>query len=275
MFKSPGVELKTIADLRDVICKGKYHDFTGVAPYISPEEFKDRCRGVSGGECNIVPSIIHFIWIGSVVPEKYVKNMLTYYDKNPEYIIYFWHDCDVCESDMGELWGRKNFVFRSLKKDRYDVNIRNKYIFENEKNMGCKADIIRYEIVYQYGGIYTDIDSVCITGFDGHFKMALLSYTNRQGWNNVQNAFFGFPKKHVFLDYLIQCLSWSYYDVTHKKDIPSIAGPTFVTKHLYLFNDENIKCIHQKHIIFRGAGGGGPQYTYHTMDRNWKKPRVQ
>ena len=96
MFKSPGVELKTIADLRDVICKGKYHDFTGVVPYISPEEFK------RGGECNIVPSIIHFIWIGSVVPEKYVKNMLTYYDKNPEYIIYFWHDYDVCESDIGE-----------------------------------------------------------------------------------------------------------------------------------------------------------------------------
>ena len=271
MFKSPGVELKTIADLRDVICKGKYHDFTGVVPYISPEEFK----GMSGGECNIVPNIIHFIWIGSVVPEKYVKNMLTYYDKNPEYIIYFWHDYDVCESDMGELWGRKNFVLRSLKKDRCDVNIRNKYIFENETNMGCKADIIRYEIVYQYGGIYTDIDSACITGFDGHFKTALLTYTNRQGWNNVQNAFFAFPKKHVFLDYLIQCLSWSYYDVTHKKDIPSIAGPTFVTKHLYLFNDEKIKCIHQKHIIFKGAGSGGPQYTYHTMDRNWKKPRVQ
>ena len=41
-----------------------------------------------------------------------------------------------------------------------------------------------------------------------------------------------------------------------KKDIPSIAGPTFVTKHLYLFNDTNIKCIHQKHIIFKGAGSG-------------------
>ena len=37
---------------------------------------------------------------------------------------------------------------------------------------------------------------------------------------------------------------------------------------------ENIKCIHQKHIIFRGAAGG-PQYTYHTMDRNWKKPRAR
>ena len=85
---------------------------------------------------------------------------------------------------------RKNFVFKSLKKDNYDVNIRNKYIFENETNMGCKADIIRYEIVYQYGGIYVDIDSVCITGFDGHFKMPLLSYTDRQRWNNVQNAFF-------------------------------------------------------------------------------------
>ena len=279
MFKSPGVELKTINDLRQVICKGKYHDFTDVVPYVSPEKFKDG----PGMGYNIVPNIIHFIWIGSVVPEKYVKNMQTYCEKNPVYIIYFWHDYDVCESDMGELWGRKNFVLKSLKKNNYDVNIRNKYIFENETNMGCKADIIRYEIVYQYGGIYADIDSVCITGFDGYFKMPLLSYTDRQRWNNVQNAFFAFPKKYIFLDYLIQCLRWSYYDVTHKKDIPSIAGPTFVTKHLYLFNDTNIKCIHQKHIIFKGAGygtgggrgSGGPQYTYHTMDRNWKKPRSQ
>ena len=84
MFKTPGVELKTIADLRDVICKGKYHDFTGVVPYISPEKFKRR----GGGACNIVPSIIHFIWIGSVVPEKYVKNMLTYYEKNSHCVWY-------------------------------------------------------------------------------------------------------------------------------------------------------------------------------------------
>ena len=74
MFKSPGVELKTIVELRDVIRKGKYHDFTEAIPYISPDKFGGgRDRG--GGDCNIVPSIIHFIWIGSVVPEKYVKNM--------------------------------------------------------------------------------------------------------------------------------------------------------------------------------------------------------
>ena len=112
MFKSPGVELKTINDLRQVICKGKYHDFTDVVPYVSPEKFKDG----PGMGYNIVPNIIHFIWIGSVVPEKYVKNMQTYCEKIPVYIIYFWHDYDVCESDMGELWGRKNFVLKSLKK---------------------------------------------------------------------------------------------------------------------------------------------------------------
>ena len=96
-----------------MIRKGKYHDFTGVVHYISPEEFWNGGGGVGGGVDvggdHIVPSIIHFIWIGSVVPEKYVKNMLTYYEKNSVYIIYFWHDCDVCESDMGELWGKKKF----------------------------------------------------------------------------------------------------------------------------------------------------------------------
>ena len=62
-----------------------------------------------------------------------------------------------------------------------------------------KADILRWEILYRYGGIYQDADSVCLEPFDDIFlsKPAFAAFENeiaRQGLVAVGTM--GFPPKH-------------------------------------------------------------------------------
>ena len=40
----------------------------------------------------LLPDNLHFIWIGSKIPRKYVNNIQTYRDKNKKYDIYLWLD---------------------------------------------------------------------------------------------------------------------------------------------------------------------------------------
>ena len=42
-------------------------------------------------ESHIVPQLIHFIWIGDVIPEKYILNIQSF-SMNTDYQIYLWTD---------------------------------------------------------------------------------------------------------------------------------------------------------------------------------------
>ena len=50
-------------------------------------------------------------------------------------------------------------------------------LYDAETNWGAKADIARYEIVYQHGGVYCDIDSQSLKPFDGKLRHAFVGAT--------------------------------------------------------------------------------------------------
>lgn len=85
-----------------------------------------------------IPRIIHQIWLGGEVPEKYHKWMAVWASlKGWEYRL--WMDEDV----------------KSL-------NLYNKDVYELSKNKGEKSDILRLELLSQYGGVYVDVDYECV-----------------------------------------------------------------------------------------------------------------
>lgn len=90
-----------------------------------------------------IPHIIHQIWIGGPVPEKYKPLMKTWIDKHPTWEYRLWTDKDI------ELF-----------------NIENKKLFNRAQNYGLKSDIWRYEILWRYGGIYVDTDFECLKELD-------------------------------------------------------------------------------------------------------------
>ena len=56
----------------------------------------------------------------------------------------------------------------SLKEQGFKLKFEKlKYIFDNEcSNIGEKADVLRLEILYQFGGVYVDCDFECLQTFD-------------------------------------------------------------------------------------------------------------
>jgi hypothetical protein len=124
----------------------------------------------------MIPKILHQIWIGSKpAPTNLMK---TWKEKHPdfEYI----------------LWTEKEIEARRLQLTCIDkINM--------IPEINGKADIIRWEILYQYGGYFVDADSICIEPFDYYFsdKVAFATFENenvREGL--IATGTMGFIPKH-------------------------------------------------------------------------------
>ena len=92
----------------------------------------------------MIPKIIHQIWLGPKKrPDQWINTFkIDYINKNPEYKYYLWN-----EENINSLF--TNFPIYKI-------------IYDLEKTYNGKSDILRYLILYNYGGIYIDADSVWI-----------------------------------------------------------------------------------------------------------------
>jgi len=82
-----------------------------------------------------IPEILHFIWLGSPLPQEYADNIAAWRELLPTYTIKLWTEADL-----------------------EAFNLANRDLFEEEINYAARSDIWRYEILYRYGGIYLDTD---------------------------------------------------------------------------------------------------------------------
>jgi mannosyltransferase OCH1-like enzyme len=90
-----------------------------------------------------IPKIIHQIWLGGEVPVKYKQYMDSWRQFNPTWGYKLWTDKDV-----------------------NDIFITKRSIFDACKNQGMRSDILRMDILRQYGGLYVDTDFECLRPFD-------------------------------------------------------------------------------------------------------------
>lgn len=105
-----------------------------------------------------IPPVIHFIWLGPrPFPPQSVENVRTWMTQNPGWKVKFWTDRDrepPCEGMEKILV--KDFHFFKLG-----------WCYEESQNWGEKSDLLRYEILYQQGGVYVDHDANCLQSFSG------------------------------------------------------------------------------------------------------------
>jgi mannosyltransferase OCH1-like enzyme len=90
-----------------------------------------------------IPKIIHQIWLGSPMPERFSQLAKTWKQHHPTWKYRLWTDEDV---------------------DKF--GLKNRAMYDATSNYGEKADIVRYEILYRIGGLYVDTDFECIKPFD-------------------------------------------------------------------------------------------------------------
>jgi len=133
--------------------------------------------------CNI-PKIIHQIWIGPKPPP--TKFMQTWKEKHPDFEYIVWNEAEI---------QKRGVQFQCLNR-----------INEIEEING-KADIIRWEILYHYGGLFLDADSICIEPFDAliNKNQPFCGYEQEQARPGlVATCTLAFPKNHQLPGMAIQ-----------------------------------------------------------------------
>ncbi len=104
-----------------------------------------------------VPPVIHFIWLGpKPFPPQSVENVRSWIAQHPTWRMKFWTDRErevPCEG-MERCFVR-DFRFTKLQR-----------CFDSSENFAEKSDVLRYEILFQEGGLYVDHDTHCLRSFD-------------------------------------------------------------------------------------------------------------
>ena len=118
-----------------------------------------------------IPNIIHFIF--GLIPQEEEFHLYRYlsvksaYEVNKPDIIYFYYHYEP----YGEWWEKTKEIVKLEKVDLPDK------IFGNHLNhYAHKCDVIRLEKIIERGGIYLDIDTICVKSFSdlldtNHFVM--------------------------------------------------------------------------------------------------------
>jgi hypothetical protein len=136
----------------------------------------------------MIPKIIHQIWVGpKPAPIKYIQ---TWKDMNPEWEHILWNDEEISK--------------------RYPKGFKNQKQINEIEEWAGKADIMRYEILHDFGGFYADADSICVNGLDDHFVNhdAFAGFENEVARGNlIANGYIGATKGNKLMTELINRIS--------------------------------------------------------------------
>jgi len=104
-----------------------------------------------------IPQVLHFIWLGPAdFPSASIQNIKKWIQIHPHWRICFWSDIDR-ESPVQGMEKRlvEDFHFEELGE-----------LFYLSDNFGEKSEILRYELLFQEGGVYIDHDTAPLRSFD-------------------------------------------------------------------------------------------------------------
>jgi hypothetical protein len=134
-----------------------------------------------------IPRIIHQIWIGDKAPPP-ISIMNTWKEKNPSFIYILWNEEEFAKRKM-------EFICQS------------KII--KMKEIAGKVDIMRWEILYKYGGVFIDADSICVEPLDEEMFLDGFGVDTDKGYDGfapfenescrrglISNAIMGFVPRH-------------------------------------------------------------------------------
>lgn len=165
----------------------------------------------------IIPKIIHQIWIGSKVPEKYDKWRLSWLKFNPDFKYILWDEEKILKTG---LLNEKKFL--------------------QAKNPAIKSDIARYELLYKYGGIYVDTDFEAIKPIDKKlFAQPFVAGNLFEYAPEIANGFIMSEPKYRLLKLLIDRIP-IYKENMSPIEILNYSGPIYLTK-LVFENRELLK----------------------------------
>jgi len=176
---------------------------------------KNNLSQVTPSETPRIPKIIHVVWInGKIeepgVPEELKKYIVTWVEKHPDWQFKLWTDAEVAK-----------------------ITLDNQDLYDDAINFGVKSDILKYEIVYRYGGVYVDTDFEALQNLDllhhcYDFYVGIQPLDTQ--YLQLGAALFAARPGHPILKHVIDTMPQSYH--THK-GAPAKTGPIHFTRAFY------------------------------------------
>lgn len=167
-----------------------------------------RKRGVSVGDK--IPKIIHQIWIGGPLPEAFQElcESWKFYHMSRGWLYKLWTDEDVAQ-----------------------MQLHNQAFFDETDSPGVRSDLMKWEIIYNFGGFYLDVDYECLQPLDSLRSYDFVTALQPLDTFFVQlgAAFYGARPHHPILEHCIATIK----DDWHHKGAPTKTGPVHYTKSFY------------------------------------------
>ena len=193
-----------------------------------------------------IPKIIHQIWIGTKPsPSKFMN---TWKDKNPDFDYIKWNEQEFIQ---------RGIVFETQSK------------IDSIEEINGKADIIRWELLWKYGGVFLDADSICIEPIDDVLLKckAFAGYENeqvRQGL--VATGTMGFPPNHPLCR---EAIDWILLNPVSQRETGQRAwynvGPGLLTRLLQSNKYPEFKVFPSHYFLpfhYTGLKYGGHEKVY-------------
>ncbi len=206
----------------------------------------------------MIPKVFHRIWLGGPEPDWCKPFAATWLDHHRGWDMQQWGEREVAE------------LFPLVNQDLYD---RASEIAPDHVGQ-LRSDILRYEILHRFGGVYVDTDFECQKSIepliDGATCFAAWEVPNV--W--VNNAIFGATKEHQFISHLIDELPASV--ARNRGAKPNrMSGPHFVTS-IYRAHPGELAVLSQAHFYpygFAELERGGERFEDAYAVHHWHNRR--
>lgn len=166
-----------------------------------------------------IPKIFHRVWLGNKpMPEEFVRYGKTWEKHNPDWKMILWTE------------------------ETLPPMINEKYLKECN-TYSEMSDIIRYEVLYRYGGIYIDTDFECLKPIEELIKDYDV-FASTEDNKHICGGFFGSTRKHPLVKKMIDNIPPALE--RNKRQTSDLRiGPKYVTQTL---QNENITIIDKEFI---------------------------
>jgi len=167
----------------------------------------------------MIPKIIHQIWIGeNKMPLLWMKSFYNDYLKAfPDWKYVLWTEKEIDK-----------------------LNMINREIYDKEPTYWGKSDILRYELLFRFGGIYIDADSVWVNNKNleeciYEAKNTDLFFARSHCQGQIANGVIGSSPNHPFFKEIMDKIIPRYNSMINEHVAVKI-GPVFITKILENYN---------------------------------------
>lgn len=166
-----------------------------------------------------IPRIIHQTWKTREIPEEWKAYQQTWKNHHPGWTYMFWTDEDYLpfvETHFPEL-------LQTFADYSYQIQ---------------RVDAIRYLILFNYGGVYADMDFECLRPVDALLANRAFAIAKEPSvhaeWRGVEtllcNAFMASIPMHPFLGSIIAELKRTNPKITFHSEVLSTTGPEMVAR---------------------------------------------